>query len=227
MGRNRPKQQAIRECGSLDCENWRALAGFACGIWRVEQHAPPLHPLAQRGSLGTAAGGVHRRTGHGVAHGGCHPCPIPSACGWGCRGQRGREPHKRGRNSKIHLAVDSFGLPVRVAVTAGTVADCTQAFPLVEGLKAAAFLADRGYDTDAIVEGVQKAGMEAVIPSRANRKVARAYDKYPNKLRHLAENAFLHMKAWRGMATRYAKRLSSFLAFARLRCAFMWLKAIS
>jgi transposase len=30
--------------------------------------------------------------------------------------------------------------------------------------------------------------------------------------RHLVENAFLHLKQWRGIAIRYAKNLSSFLA---------------
>ena len=125
------------------------------------------------------------------------------------------------------MAADSFGLPVRVAVTAGPVADCTQALPLIAGLKATAFLADRGYDSDEIVAGVQNAGMEAVIPPRANRKVTRPYDKYLYKLRHLVENAFLRMKEWRGIATRYSKRLSSFLPLVQLRCAFMWLKVIS
>ena len=125
------------------------------------------------------------------------------------------------------MAADSFGLPVRVAVTAGPVADCKQALPLVEGLKAEAFLADRGYDSDEIVENVRNAGMEAVIPPRSNRKVARQYDKHLYKLRHLVENAFLRMKEWRGIATRYAKRLSSFLSLVQLRCAFMWLKVIS
>ena len=94
-------------------------------------------------------------------------------------------------------------------------------------MKADAFLADRGYDSDDIVEGAQNAGMEVVIPPRVNRKVARPYDRYLYKLRHLVENAFLRMKEWRGIATRYAKRLSSFLSLVKLRCAFMWLKIIS
>ena len=69
--------------------------------------------------------------------------------------------------------------------------------------------------------------MEPVIPPRVHRKVARHYDKYLYKLRHLVENAILHMKEWRGIATRYAKRQSSYLAFVYIRCAFMWLKVIS
>ena len=53
------------------------------------------------------------------------------------------------------------------------------------------------------------------IPPRKNRKEQRPYDKDRYKLRHLVENAFLHLKRWRGIATRYAKkkRLRSSLQF--------------
>ena len=66
--------------------------------------------------------------------------------------------------------------------------------------------------------------MEAVIPPRKNRKDQRTYDKHLYKLRHLIENAFLHLKRWRGIATRYAKNLSSFVAAVQIRCLMMWLK---
>lgn len=97
----------------------------------------------------------------------------------------------------------------------------------MKGLKADAFMADRGYDTDAIVEGVGNEGMQVVIPPRAHRKVQRPYDAYLYKLRHLVENAFLTMKQWRSLATRYAKRLSSYRAIVQIRCMVMWLKVIS
>jgi transposase len=35
--------------------------------------------------------------------------------------------------------------------------------------------------------------------------------------------AFLPIKPWRGIATRYAKNLSSFLAAAQIRCLDLWL----
>ena len=38
------------------------------------------------------------------------------------------------------------------------------------------------------------------------------------------ENAFLHIKQWRGIATRYAKRLDSFLAAVQIRCLALWLQ---
>ncbi len=54
--------------------------------------------------------------------------------------------------------------------------------------------------------------MQAQIPPRKNRKEPRDYDKHLHRQRHQVENAFLHLKGWRGIATRYAKNLASFLA---------------
>ena len=46
-------------------------------------------------------------------------------------------------------------------------------------------LADRGYDTNAILEQAARQGMNPVIPPRKHRLVQRDYDKYLYKLRHL------------------------------------------
>ena len=35
-------------------------------------------------------------------------------------------------------------------------------------------------------------------------------------------NAFLHLKRWRGIATRYAKNTASFLAAVQIRCIAIW-----
>lgn len=93
---------------------------------------------------------------------------------------------------------------------------------MIKGSKTQVLIADKGYDTDAIVEQAQAAGMEVVIPPKSNRKHQRPYDSYLYKLRHLVENAFLRLKQWRGIATRYAKRSSSYLAAVQFRCAFLW-----
>ena len=52
-------------------------------------------------------------------------------------------------------------------------------------------LADKGYDSDAIVEKAEQQGAPGVIPQRKSRLQQRAYDKALYKLRHLVENAFL------------------------------------
>lgn len=143
------------------------------------------------------------------------------------RGRReGREPrhvpYKRGLNTKIHLAVDAHGMPVRILVTEGTRADCKEAVHLIEGISAETLLADRGYDTNDILAYAASAGMEAVIPPKKNRKEQREYDKYLYKLRHLVENCFLVLKRWRGIATRYAKTSDAFIAAVQIRCIAIW-----
>ena len=101
-------------------------------------------------------------------------------------------------------------------------ADCTQAEPLTTGFEAAALLGDKAYDTDAIVTRAESHGMEPVIPPKNNRRTRRAYDQYLYQMRHLVENAILHLKRWRAIATRYAKKASSFLAIVQIRCIVLW-----
>jgi transposase len=120
------------------------------------------------------------------------------------------------------LAVDAHGMPVRVRITAGPKADCTEASHLIEGIAAQYLLADRGYDSDAIIAQAKDQGMQPVIPPKSNRKDKRDYDKAIYMCRHLVENAFLKLKKWRSIATRYAKNAASFLAAVQIRCLMLW-----
>jgi transposase len=85
-------------------------------------------------------------------------------------------------------------------------------------------IADKGYDSDEVVDFARDSGMQVVIPPRKNRIEQREYDKYLYRLRHLVENAILQLKQWRGIATRYAKNTASFLAAAHIRCIAIWAK---
>ncbi len=114
----------------------------------------------------------------------------------------------------------------RVIITEGTRSDCTQAEFLIKGIDAEYLLADRGYDSDAIVEQAIAEGMKVVIPPQKHRKVKRNYDSHLYRLRHLVENAFLHLKRWRGIATRYTKNTASFLAAVHIRCLVLWVKIL-
>jgi len=150
-------------------------------------------------------------------------CKSASRRGGSARWKPRYESHKRGLNSKVHLAVDAHGMPVRAIITEGTRADCTQADALIEGFDAQYLLADKGYDSNEIVENARSKGIKAVIPPKRNRKQAREFDKDLYRHRHLVENAFLHLKRWRGVATRYAKNSASFLAAVHIRCIAIWL----
>jgi transposase len=115
-------------------------------------------------------------------------------------------------------------MPLRDIVTEANRADCAEAAHLISGFEAEHLIADKGYDSEAIVEQAKRQGMGVVIPPRSNRREKRVYDAHLYKQRHLVENAFLGLKGWRGIATRYAKRLDSFVAAVQIRCLVMWLK---
>ena len=121
--------------------------------------------------------------------------------------------------------MDAYGRIVRVFITAGTTADCSLGLQLIEGLDIIGLLADRGYDTNKIIEAARALGIELCIPPKKNRKEQREYDKELYKCRYIVENVFRILKEWRGIATRYAKNTSSFLAAVRLRCLYCYLKA--
>jgi len=78
-----------------------------------------------------------------------------------------------------------------------------------------------------IVEQAKKQGMQVHIPARKNRKNPREYDKHLHRQCHLAENACTRIRQWRGIATRYARRLASFAAAVNFRCRlFLWLDVL-
>jgi len=85
-------------------------------------------------------------------------------------------------------------------------------------------LADRGYDTNEIVDFAEKNGMITVIPPKKNRRDQRFFDRDIYKLRHLVENAFLKLKQWRGVATRYAKTTVAFLGAVQCCSIMLWLR---
>ena len=135
---------------------------------------------------------------------------------------------KGAKRAKGAQQPDTFGrgcawLPLRVIITDGPTADCTQAAAKINGMSAQHLLADKGYDTDAIVAQATAQKMSPVIPPKSNRIVQRECYIHIYKSRHLVENAFLALKGWRGVATRYAKKASSLLAIVQIRCVMLWI----
>jgi transposase len=62
-----------------------------------------------------------------------------------------------------------------------------QAAALIAGFTPDAVIADKGYDSDALVEIIIELGAHSVIPSRSNRKQARDTDWHLYRERHLIE----------------------------------------
>ncbi|QIK36650.1 transposase [Caldichromatium japonicum] len=77
--------------------------------------------------------------------------------------------------TKLHVAVDALGNPLRVILSAGQVADIEQAAALIQDQPTECVIADKGYDSDALVETVTAQGSQAVIPPRSNRLNPRSF----------------------------------------------------
>ena len=114
-------------------------------------------------------------------------------------------------------------MPVRMGVTAVTVADCTQAEALIDGIEAEYLLADRGYDTNRVPAAAWARGMTPVIPPKCSRKSPQEYDEVLYQARHHVKDCFGKLKGWRGVATRCAKK-AAYLAICQIRALALWAK---
>ena len=86
-----------------------------------------------------------------------------------------------------------------------------------------AFLANRGYDADAIREEIEAAGVEALIPAKVNRRNPTAHDRAKYNWRNLIERLFNKLKNWRRVATRYDKTKEFYLGFVALAPLELWI----
>jgi transposase len=129
-----------------------------------------------------------------------------------------------GLSTKIHLLANGLGEPVAFRLTGGQAGEFAEALPLLAGRQAEIVMADRGYDSNAIVAAIEAIGAEAVIPSKICRKVQRPHDRTLYKLRNRIERCFNRLKHFRRLATRYCKRRVAFQATVALACSWIHLE---
>ncbi len=109
-------------------------------------------------------------------------------------------------------------------MTPGQVHDLAGADLLLTDIVAGAVIADNAYDADdRVVQPLEQAGIEVVIPPRRQRKTPRQYDRELYKARHLIENFFCKLKHFRGIATRYEKLSRNFQAALQFAAILIWL----
>ncbi len=91
-------------------------------------------------------------------------------------------------------------------------------------MKAAAILADKGYDADRLRGKIEEQGATAVIPPRRHRKTKLTYDETLYKKRNFIERFFNKLKHFRRVATRYDKLLANFLGFIKIAAFAIWIR---
>lgn len=109
-------------------------------------------------------------------------------------------------------------------LTPGQAADVTQAQTLLDEVPFEVVIADKGYDSQAVVDTIEARGGEAVIPALSNRAQPREYDRERYKDRNLAERFWNKVKHYRRVATRYEKTARNFLAFVHVASIMLLLR---
>ncbi|KPU84893.1 transposase [Marinosulfonomonas sp. PRT-SC04] len=82
---------------------------------------------------------------------------------------------------------------------------------MIRGVSFGALLADKAFDANWLLEGLDDRGATAVIPPESNRIVQREYDEEIYYWRHLVENYFAMIEECRIISTRYDKTDSSYI----------------
>ncbi|MEQ1602819.1 MAG: IS5 family transposase [Methylophilaceae bacterium] len=133
-----------------------------------------------------------------------HACAAGAANSTAEKEALGRS--KGGFGCKVHALCDAFGMPLKFILTGGQEAECKQAIPLLENMKASAVLADKAYDTNALRVWLESRKIKAVIPPKSNRIEEIECDYWHYKERHAIECLFGKLKHYRRIATRYEKK---------------------
>lgn len=132
-----------------------------------------------------------------------------------------------GLGTKVHIACEGLGLPVRFLLTSGEVHDVTQASALIEGIQAKEVIADKVYNSEAVVGKIEGQGGTAIIPAKSNRKYPRPHDRTTYQERNRIERLINRLKQCRRIATCYDKTSRNFLPFLYLAGTMLWLAYLS
>jgi len=111
---------------------------------------------------------------------------------------------------------------VRFILTGGNACDSKLAIPLLTGLKTGHVLADKAYDTYAILDFVEASGAQPIIPQRSCMPRKRAFDPVKYKLRNRIERTIGRLKQLRRIATRYDRIPQNYLASLCLAALSFW-----
>ena len=152
-----------------------------------------------------------------------------------------------GLSSKIHLAVDGRGLPIRTILTAGQAGDNPQLLPLLNGIsirragpgrprsRPDEVRADKAYSHPSTRKALRIKGIRFTCPERSDQIAYRAtkgshggrppaFDADSYRQRNVVERCFNRLKQFRDLATRYAKRAAYYRAELTIAAIILWLR---
>jgi transposase len=121
--------------------------------------------------------------------------------------------------TKILALTDALGNLVRFVLLPGHRFDTVGVAPLLKGIDFAALIADKAFDSNAIISDLNQRGAKIVISQHPRRAKPIAIDDEMYKWRHLIENFFCKLKEFKRIAMRSDKTDQSFAAMVYLSAA--------
>ncbi|MER8032086.1 IS5 family transposase [Streptomyces bauhiniae] len=149
-----------------------------------------------------------------------------------------------GLTARPHLAADSRCRPLAFFLTPGHSGDAPASEHVMAGIRVPrpldrprttpdVVLADKAYSSRAIRTHLRRRGIRAVIPQPADQAANRkrlgnrggrppAFHRAAYKQRNTVERCISKLKQWRGLATRYDKTATTYLAALHIAAIFIW-----
>ena len=121
--------------------------------------------------------------------------------------------------TKILALTDALGNLVRFRLMPGQRFDAVDVPPLIEGLSFEALIADKAFDSNAIIADLDARGAKVVVSQHPRRSQPRTIDEEIYKWRHLIENYFCKLKEFKRIAMRADKTDESFSAMICIAAA--------
>ena len=121
--------------------------------------------------------------------------------------------------TKILALTDALGNLVRFTLLPGHRFDTVGVAPLIEGVEFGGLIADKAFDSDAILAALDERGAKIVISQHPRRSQPLPIDAEIYKWRHLIENFFGKIKEFKRIALRADKTDQSFEAMIYLAAA--------
>ena len=135
-------------------------------------------------------------------------------------GLKARRAAVQGRmTTKILALTDALGNLVRFVLLPGQRFDTVGVPPLIEGLAFDALIADKAFDSNAIIAELDARGAKVVISQHPRRAKPLAIVEEMYKWRHLIENFFGKLKEFKRIAMRADKTDQSFASMIHLAAA--------
>jgi transposase len=121
--------------------------------------------------------------------------------------------------TKILALTDALGNLVRFELLPGHRFDTVGVAPLLHDIEFDGLLADKAFDSNAIIADLQARGAKVVISQHPRRSCPLPIDLEIYKWRHLIENFFCKLKEYKRIAMRADKTDQSFSAMIYLTAA--------